>query len=94
MKSKTEILAKFIQFKAFVENQTGLKLKALRSDNGTEYVNENFQNYLAEQGIKHETTVLYSPQQNGIAERTNRSIIEKTRCLLQEDARLPKSYYW
>lgn len=59
LKSKTEVLAKFIQFKAFVENQTGLKLKAFKS--GTEYANENFQNYLAEQGIKHETTIPYSP---------------------------------
>lgn len=82
LETKTEVLAKFIEHKAFVENQTGYKIKALRSDNGTKYINKNFQKYLVQHGIKHETTVPYSPQQNGLAERTNRSIIEKTKCLL------------
>lgn len=52
-------------FKAMVEGETGLKIKMLRSDNGTEYVNKEISDYLKGQGIKHETTVPYSPQQNG-----------------------------
>lgn len=64
----------------------------LRSDNGGEYVKYNFQKYLKENGICHQTTDPYSPQQNGVAERANRMIMEKVRCMLQ-DAGLDKQYW-
>lgn len=84
LKSKDEVLPVFKIFKSLVENQTNLKIKALRTDNGCEYVNKQFQMFLQEHGIKHQTTVPYSPQQNGVAERANRTIVEAGRCMLQD----------
>ncbi|KPJ11482.1 Retrovirus-related Pol polyprotein from transposon TNT 1-94 [Papilio machaon] len=84
IRNKSEVLPVFKIFKKFVENQTNLKIKMLRTDNGREYVNKDFQLFLQEHGIKHQTTVPYSPQQNGVAERANRTIIEAGRCMLQE----------
>lgn len=74
-----------------VENQTGKKIKMLRTDNGTEYVNKDFQDTLAKSGIIHQRSVPHTPEQNGLAERVNRSIVEKIRCLLF-DGQLSKSF--
>lgn len=84
LKQKGDVFEKFKEWKALVENQTNKKLKVIRSDNGGEYVNSKFQNFLRQNGIRHETTVPHTPQQNGVAERANRSIMEKTRCMLRE----------
>lgn len=92
LKSKGEVFSKFVQFKTSVENETERKIKILRSDNGTEYINKNFQEFCAKNGIKHETTVPYSPQQNGLSERVNRTIVEKARCMLM-DANLSKQFW-
>ena len=67
-------------------------VKCLRSDNGTEFSNNDIQNLLLENKIKHEFSAPYSPHQNGTAERAWRSIFEMTRCLLIE-AGLPKSLW-
>lgn len=92
LKQKSEVFEKFKEWKALVENQTNKKLKVIRSDNGGEFVNLSFQNFMKQNGIRHETTVPHSPQQNGVAERANRSIMEKTRCMLRE-AGLEKKYW-
>ena len=84
LRSKSEVSEKFVEYKALVENQTGHKIKVFRSDNGTEYVNERLSSLLRRCGIKHETTVPYSPQQNGIAERLNRTLVERARSMLME----------
>ena len=65
-----------------MEKQSGEKLKKLRSDNGGEYKSENFQNYCKSEGILQEFTAAYSPNQNGVAERMNRTILEKARSML------------
>jgi transposase InsO family protein len=52
-----------------VENQTGRKIRVLRSDNGGEYTSKEFEDYCTAVGIKKELTVPYNPQQNGVAER-------------------------
>jgi hypothetical protein len=80
LKTKDEVKSKFLIFKVLVENETGLKIKVLQSDNGTEYVNKDLENYLVSEGIRHQTTIPSTPEQNGVAEQTNRSVIEKTRC--------------
>ena len=59
-------------------NSEPLTLKVLRSDNGGEYLSNDFKEFLADHGIKHELTVAYTPQQNGVAERMNRTLL----CLL------------
>lgn len=82
LKSKSEVAAKFREYKAMAENQWGKKLKTVRSDNGTEFVNKVFDEICRSSGVIHQRTVPYSPQQNGLAERMNRTIMEKARSML------------
>lgn len=92
LKNKNEVNKYFAQFKAKVENQLGKKIKRLRTDNGREYVNRELQEVLEKNGIEHQTTVAYNPQQNGLAERANRTIVERARTMLI-DAGLPKDFW-
>ncbi|OWZ24243.1 Rve-domain-containing hypothetical protein [Phytophthora megakarya] len=68
LKNKSEVAAKLSEFKAFYENQWGERLKCLRSNNRTEYVNKKIAEVCSRDGIMHQRTVPYSPQQNGMAE--------------------------
>eukprot|EP00253_Pinus_taeda_P026647 PITA_26647 len=72
------------EFRALVETQTGRKIKSLRLDNGGEYTLGEFVDYCAEAGIRREFTVPYDPQQNGVAERKNRSIIGAAKAMLHD----------
>lgn len=92
IQEKAEVFDKFVEFEALVENQTGRKIKALRSDNGGEYINSSFEKYFKKNGIKHMTSVPYTPEQNGVAERANRKLVEKAKCMLF-DADLHVSYW-
>lgn len=92
LKHKNEALKRFKEFKAQVENQTKKTIKVLRSDNGLEYCNKEFDNYLKGAGVIHQKTNPYTPQQNGLCERFNRTIVEKARCLLF-DANLGKEFW-
>ena len=82
MKSKDEVFETFLVWKKMVENQTGRKIKVLRSDNGTEYRNDQISYFCKKEGISRHFTVRYTPQQNGVAERMNRTLLEKVRCML------------
>ncbi|KAE8953466.1 hypothetical protein PF011_g32402 [Phytophthora fragariae] len=79
MKKKADVLEKFKMVKADMENATGRMIKRIRSDNGGEYTGRLLKEYLSKQGIRHEKTVPYTPQQNGLAERMNRSLVEMAR---------------
>lgn len=92
LKEKSETVKKFIEFKSMVERSTNRKIKMIRTDNGTEYLNEVFQNELKKCGIKHQKSNVYTPEQNGVAERTNRKLIEKAKCMIF-DANLEKPYW-
>jgi hypothetical protein len=92
MKQKSEVFSKFKLWKAEVENQTGRKIKYLRSDNGTEYTDSRFQKFCEEQGIQRHFSVRKTPQQNGVAERVNRSLTERARCL-RLNAGLSKGFW-
>uniref|UniRef100_A0A2N9J203 Integrase catalytic domain-containing protein n=1 Tax=Fagus sylvatica TaxID=28930 RepID=A0A2N9J203_FAGSY len=92
LKNKSEAFAKFKIWKAEVENQTGRKIKCLRTDNGTEYRDGDFLKFCKEHGIKRHFTVRKTPQQNGVAERLNRTITETARCL-RLNAELPKIFW-
>ncbi|KAE8680077.1 hypothetical protein F3Y22_tig00111392pilonHSYRG00241 [Hibiscus syriacus] len=92
LKKKSEIFDTFRKWKAMVENETGLKVKQLRSDNGGEYKNRRFRDFCANNGIKMETTVPMTPQQNGVAERLNRTLNERARSMRIHDG-LPK-FLW
>ncbi|KAL1483365.1 hypothetical protein MTO96_033251 [Rhipicephalus appendiculatus] len=67
-----------------VENIQNTKVKTLRSDNGGEYTSEEFNMYLANHGIKHQLTTHGTPEQNGVAEGMNQTLLDMTRCLLIE----------
>ena len=72
MRHKSEVSSIFKRFKAMVENQSDEKIKILRSDRGTEYNSNEFEKFCAIAGIEQQTTVRYTPQQNGVSERKNR----------------------
>jgi hypothetical protein len=92
LKNKFDAFATFKKWKAEEENQTGRKLKCLRIDNGTEYKDGEFLKFCEEHGIKRYFTIRKTPQQNGVAERLNRTIIETTGCL-RLNAGLPKVFW-
>ena len=71
-----------------MENQTGKKIKVLRSDNGGEYTSNDFKDFCKEAGIKRELTTSYNPRKNGVAERKNHSIIGFVRAMIH-DQELP-----
>ena len=66
---------RFKEFKALVENLSEKKINILRSENGGEFTSNELNDFCKEDGIKRELTIPYNPQQNGVAERNNRSIM-------------------
>ncbi|CAN1285750.1 Retrovirus-related Pol polyprotein from transposon TNT 1-94, partial [Linum perenne] len=84
MKHKDEVMRVFLEWKKMVENQTGRKIKKLRSDNGGEYKSDPFLEICREEGIVRHFTVPGKPQQNGVAERMNQTLIQKVRCMLSQ----------
>jgi hypothetical protein len=84
LKSKDEVFSKFQEFKAEIENLTNKKIKTLRSDNGGEYTSKEFVAFYKSAGTRRELIVPHNPQQNGVAERKNRSIEETIKSLLND----------
>ena len=74
-----------------VQIQFSTTIRVLRSDNGGEYINQEFQHYFQQHGLWHETSCSYTPQQNGISERKNIHILETARALLTE-VKAPRRY--
>nr|GEW27184.1 retrovirus-related Pol polyprotein from transposon TNT 1-94 [Tanacetum cinerariifolium] len=75
-----------------IENQTGKKIKKLRTDNGLEFCEESFNALCRKYSIARHHTLVRTPQQNGVSERMNRTIIEKLRCMLSH-ASLDKDFW-
>ena len=71
----------FKEWKHLVENETGKRLKCPKFDNGGEYCNKEFDSYCSYNGIRREKTVPETPQENGVLERMNRTIMECARCM-------------
>ena len=92
LRKKSEALEKFKEFKVAVEKETGMTIKALRADRGGEYMSEEFKQFLKECGIRSEPTAAYSPQQNGVSERLNRTLVEAARSMISH-AGLSKAYW-
>jgi hypothetical protein len=84
LKTKDEVFSKFQEFKAEIENLTNKKIKTLRTDNGGEYTSKEFVAFCKSIGIRRELIVPHNPQQNGVAERKNRSIEETVKALLND----------
>ncbi|GJV62694.1 ribonuclease H-like domain-containing protein [Tanacetum coccineum] len=85
----SEILKNFIKE---IENLVDKKVKIIRSDNGTEFKNHVMDEFCREKGIKREYSVARTPQQNGVAERKNRTLIEAARTMLA-DSKLPTTFW-
>eukprot|EP00253_Pinus_taeda_P023836 PITA_23836 len=81
IKNKSDVFDTFKKWKALVEIETGKKLKCLRSYNGGEYCSREFDRYCSKHGICREKTVPRTPQENGVSERMNRTIMERARCM-------------
>lgn len=92
MRTKSEVFEKFKTFEALIRNKYMKTIKILRSDNGGEYLSTEFDKFLKSKGIEKHLTVAYTPQQNGVAERMNRTIVESARTMMIH-ANLPKSYW-
>ncbi|KAL2241037.1 UNVERIFIED_CONTAM: Retrovirus-related Pol polyprotein from transposon TNT 1-94 [Sesamum indicum] len=92
MKHKSEVFEKFEKWRVLVQNQTRKTLKSTRTDNGLEFCNQSFSEMCDKHGIKRHKTNPYTPQQNGIAERMNRTLLDKVRCLLVSSG-LPKTFW-
>ena len=84
MKNKDEVFSKLKEFKALIENHTKKKIKTFRSDNGREFTSNEFKELCKESGIKRELSTPYNPQQNGIVEWKNRTIMEAARAMLHD----------
>jgi hypothetical protein len=83
LKEKSEVMSRFVEFKNRSERETGKLINILRTDNGGEFTGKKFEEFLKNAGIKHELTMSYTPEQNGVSERMNRTLLEKTRCMLR-----------
>ena len=91
MKYKSDVFGIFKKWKAQVENQTGRKIKYLRTDNGLEYKDKELIRFCELDGITRHFTVKGTPQQNGVAKRMNRTLAERARCM-KLNAGMPKVF--
>lgn len=91
LKTKDQALTKFINWCNEVETSTNQKVKCLRTDNGLKFVSNEFNKFCSSKGIKRHKTILGHPQQNGVIERMNRTILERLRCMLSSFG-LPKKF--
>ncbi|CAJ2638092.1 unnamed protein product [Trifolium pratense] len=86
IRQKSEVFEIFKKFKAFVEKQSGRFVKVLRSDRGKEYTSNEFHKFCEDEGVERQLTVGYTPQQNGVSERKNQTVMEMAKSMLFEKA--------
>ena len=91
-KESDEVLDRFKEFKAFVENQTGRRIKVLQSYNGGEYTLGGFVDLYGGSEIKREFTVPYNPQQNGVVEMKKQTIVSAARAMIHDQGL--QMYLW
>lgn len=92
IESKSQVPEKLIKFILNRQTRYKKKVRFIRTDNGTEFVNNMLETFCENNGIQHQKTNSYSPQQNGIVERNNRTIFETVRTLLNS-ANVPHEYW-
>lgn len=90
LREKSEVEGKLTEYVALVKNKFSCIPKVIRSDRGGEYIGAS--GYIKDQGIRIQYTAPYTPEQNGVAERKNRTLVEMARCML-EDAGLPHMFW-
>jgi transposase InsO family protein len=84
LQQKSQTRKTLKRFLRRAQNEFGLRIKKIRSDNGTEFKNSQIEEFLEEEGIKHEFSSPYKPQQNGVVERKNRTLLDMVRTMLDE----------
>lgn len=92
VKSKSEVFANFRKILAMLENESGHKVVTLRTNKGGEYLSHELDDFLSSRGIVHQCTTPYTPQQNGVEERKNRTLMEMARCMLKGKS-LPNKFW-
>ena len=83
LSAKSDTLAAVRKFQAKVEVETGRRLRVLRTDHGGEFTSVEFEQYCADRGVHRQHSAPYSPQQNGVVERRNQSVVTMARSLLK-----------
>ena len=89
---KSDALDCFKRYTNLVENQLNVKIKTLRTDRGHEYLSDQFKSFCDEKGIARQLTIPHTPQQNGVAERRNRTLLDMVRSMMAQ-ANLP-IFFW
>ena len=92
LSAKSEGFRYYKMYEAMATAHFNVKLSRFRCDNGREYISNEMKNHFEERGIQFEFTIRYTPQQNGVAERMNRTIIEKARCMILNSKR--RKMFW
>lgn len=82
IKTKDEVFQKFKEFEAYTTAHFSTRISKLRTDNGGEYFGREFTSFCREKGILMVPTAPYTPQQNGVSDRMNRTLMEKVRSML------------
>ena len=82
----------FVDWKTMIEKKTGKSIKTLRTDNGLEFVDKKFLQYCTKEGIVRHRTCVGRPQQNGVAERMNKTLLERARSMIAQ-AKLSKRFW-
>ncbi|KAJ0509687.1 putative RNA-directed DNA polymerase [Helianthus annuus] len=90
--SKTEVFDNLCNFYELILTQFEKKIKIIRSDNGTEFVNNQMNLFCKNKGILHQTSCAYTPQQNGVVERKHRHLLNTARALMFQ-GNLPLNYW-
>jgi transposase InsO family protein len=84
LKEKSQTQETLKRFLRGAQNEFGLRIKKIRSDNGTEFKNSRIEGFLKEDGIKHEFSSPYTPQQNGVVQRKNITLLDMARTMIDE----------
>lgn len=92
MKNKSEVSSHFQRFVIYIQNQFSTTIKCFRSDGGGEYKSKSVTEFLATNGIIHQVSCPYTPEQNGVSERKNRHIKE-TAVTLMHQAHVPSKFW-
>lgn len=92
LQTKSEAFTAFKNFKALIENEAGKAIKVLRTDRGGEFNSQEFSNFCETNGIRRQLTAAYTPQQNGVCERKNRTILNMVRSMLSNKC-ISKSFW-
>ena len=91
-KNKSDVFKCFKKYEAMATAHHNCKIDRFRCDNGGEYFSNEMKTHFKAKGIQYEPTIRYTPQQNGVAERMNRTICDKARCHLL-NSKLGKNFW-